>query len=80
LYNGSNLHEFSGLIITSAICQIVPHSFRLRYHAVIPTLRNLKECGTLQPKLKMAETMIKPELLTDEFCIKFSDYNGFGGE
>jgi len=50
----------SGLIITSAICQIVTHYFSLRHHSATPTWRNLKECGTLQPKFKMAETMINP--------------------
>jgi len=52
--------EKRGLIITSAICQIVSHFSRLRHHSATPTLHNLKECGTLQPKFKMAETIIKP--------------------
>jgi len=47
------------LIITSAICQIVPHSFKLRHHSATHSWRNLKECGKLQLKFKMAETMIK---------------------
>ena len=55
------LHK-RGLVITLAISRIVPHSFRLRHHSATPAWRNLKECGTLQPKFKMAETMIKPQM------------------
>ncbi len=57
-----DVFEIWGLIITSVICQIVTPSFSLRHHSATPAWRNLKECVTLQPKFKMAETMIKPEI------------------
>ncbi len=40
-------------------------ALRLHHHSATPTWRNLKECVTLQPKFKIAETMIKP-LFYDE--------------
>ncbi len=47
-----------GLVLISAICLAVPHSFRLRHHSATPVWRSLKECGTLQPIFKMAEIRI----------------------
>ena len=52
--------KFVGLVLISAICLAVPHSFRLRHHSATSVWRSLKGCGTLQPIFKMAEIRTKP--------------------